>query len=278
MPDPRLEQAISDIVDRALAEDDADRDLTTLATVPADARGTARLVARATGVIAGLDAFRAVFERLGAVTIELLVADGDRVEAGAIVARLHGPMRALLTGERTALNLVQHLSGVATQTRAFVDAAPDAVIRDTRKTTPGLRLLEKAAVAAGGGTNHRLSLADQILIKDNHLAVAGGVRAAVEAARREVRGAWVEVECDTLEQLDDALEAGADEVLLDNMRIEELAEAVRRTGDRARTEASGGITLDAIAAVAATGVHAISVGALTHSAPALDLSLEVEAG
>jgi nicotinate-nucleotide pyrophosphorylase (carboxylating) len=151
-------------------------------------------------------------------------------------------------------------------------------VRDTRKTTPGLRLLEKAAVAAGGGTNHRMSLADAFLIKDNHVAVAGGIRPAVEAARASVRGAWVEVECDTLEQVAEALEAKADEILLDNMSINELDQAVKLIGDRARTEASGGVTLETIDAIAATGVNAVSVGALTHSAPAIDFSLEVIPG
>ena len=277
MRDLRLEEAIDAIVAAALAEDAADQDLTTLATVPADARGTARLIAREACTIAGLDAFRAVFTRLGGVEIDAAADDGDDVAAGATVATLRGSLRSLLTGERTALNLLQHLSGIATQTRRFVEAAPDATIRDTRKTTPGLRILEKVAVAAGGGTNHRMSLADQILIKDNHIAVAGSVRAAVEAARASARGAWIEVECDALDQLEDAIAAGADEILLDNMSIEDLTEAVRRVSDRVRTEASGGITLETIAAVAGTGVHAISIGALTHSAPSIDLSLEVEA-
>lgn len=262
------------VIDAALAEDAADRDVTSLAIVPADLEGSARLVAREGCTLAGLSTVEAVFRALGARTT-LFAHDGDRVEAGAIVATVQGPVRALLAGERTALNFVQHLSGIATLTRRFVDAAAGVQIRDTRKTTPGLRRLEKAAVLVGGGVNHRMSLADRTLIKDNHLAVAGGVSDAVKVCRDHAPALWVEVEADTLEQVADAVDAGADEVLLDNMTPVMLREAVALVAGRCALEASGGVTLKSVAEIAATGVGAISVGALTHSAPAIDLTFEI---
>jgi nicotinate-nucleotide pyrophosphorylase (carboxylating) len=266
-------EALAEIVRRALAEDRADDDVTTLATVPPDASGVGRLLAKEACVLGGTEAFIATFEAVGDlfVTIE---PDGTAVIPEMSVATVTGPLRPILTAERTALNFVQQLSGVATLTRAFVDAAPNVEIRDTRKTTPGLRALEKRAVRAGGGVNHRTDLSAAILIKDNHIAACGSMEAAIAAARET--GRWVEVECETLGQVRAAVEAGADEILLDNMSVPELSEAVRLIAGRARTEASGGVTLDTVAAIAKTGVDAISVGALTHSARAVDLSLEIE--
>jgi nicotinate-nucleotide pyrophosphorylase (carboxylating) len=264
-------------VRRALEEDDAWNDVTTHAAVPAGSKGRARLVAREACVVAGMDAFAATFTEFDpSVAVVILTPDGEQARAGAKIATVEGRLRSIITAERTALNFAQRLSGIATLTRAFVDASGGAEIRDTRKTTPGLRALEKAAVRAGGGTSHRGSLGEAILIKDNHIVAAGGVGAAVESAR--ANAVHVEVECDTLEQVQEALEAGADEILLDNMDLETLRKAaalVREHGRR--TEASGGVTLDTVAAIAETGVDSISVGALTHSAPAIDLSLEVEA-
>lgn len=277
MDDGALAAARRAVVRAALSEDRAHQDLTTHAVIPAGTEGVASLVAREACVLAGLDAFIAVFDELGRVRVETSHADGDMIETGATVARVEGPLRLLLAAERTALNLIQHLSGIATHTSRFVEAAGTVEVRDTRKTTPGLRLLEKAAVIAGGGKNHRMTLADQILIKDNHIAVAGGIVAAIERAREYARGAWIEVECDTLDQVSAAVDAQADELLLDNMPPAMLAEAVALVGGRCKTEASGGITLETIAEIAATGVDAISVGAVTHSAPAIDLSLEIEA-
>lgn len=264
---------LTEVVRRALAEDRADDDVTTQATVPSDRVGAAQLVAREPCVVAGLDVFCETFEHLGAHA-EVLVRDGEGVGAGGVIATVAGPMRSILSGERTALNFVQRLSGIATLTRAFVDAAGRAAILDTRKTTPGLRTLEKAAVLAGGGRNHRRDLASAVLIKDNHLMVAGSVSAAV-AASRAAGATEVQVECDTLEQVSEALDAGAERILLDNMDLETLRKAVALVDGRARTEASGGITLETVTSIAATGVDEISVGALTHSARAIDLSLEV---
>jgi nicotinate-nucleotide pyrophosphorylase (carboxylating) len=261
-------------VDRWLAEDVGDGDLTSLAVVDEDATCTARLLVKEPGVVCGLDVASEVFDRLGA-TLDSLAADGDAVEPGA-VARVEGPARGVLAGERLALNVLGRLSGIATLTRRYVDAVDGtgAVILDTRKTTPGLRGLEKHAVACGGGQNHRLGLYDGILIKDNHLRLAGSIGEAVVRARES--GIPVEVECDTVAQVREALAAGADSILLDNMTVPELREAVGLARGRSRLEASGGVTLETVRAIAETGVDFISVGALTHSAPALDVSLEVE--
>jgi len=231
------------------------------------------VVAKEPGLVCGLDVAAAVFEALGA-RLEALVADGDRVEPGP-VARVDGPARAVLTGERLALNLIARLSGIATLTSRFVEAVggTGATILDTRKTTPGLRELEKYAVRCGGATNHRLGLFDGVLIKDNHLRLAGSIGEAI--ARARATGLAVEVECDTLDQVAEALDAGADRILLDNMNLDELGEAVALVGSRAETEASGGVTLDTVRAIAETGVDFVSVGALTHSARSLDVSLEV---
>lgn len=268
------------IVRRALVEDlGRGGDVTTDAIVEADRTATARIVARRGGVIAGLTLGSLAFSLLDdRVVVDARIDDGDRIEPGAVVAELFGPARAILTGERTALNLLVRLSGIATATRSLVDlvATTHAKITDTRKTTPGLRALERYAVACGGGTNHRFGLDDGVLIKDNHLIVAGSIHAAVAAARAAVgHMVKIEVEVDTLEQLRDALDEPIDAVLLDNMTVPELTQAVRIVGRRVITEASGGVTPENVLEVARSGVGVISVGWLTHSAPALDLSLEI---
>jgi nicotinate-nucleotide pyrophosphorylase (carboxylating) len=255
-------------------------DVTTDAVVGAGTAAAARIVARREGRLAGGGIAAAVFRQLEpALALEQPVCDGSDLEAGAEVLRLRGSARAILVGERTALNLLGHLCGVATLTRAYVRAVAGSSARVvcTRKTMPGLRALEKYAVRCGGGANHRFGLDDAVLIKDNHLAVAGGVRAAVERVRSTVGHlVKIELEVDTLEQLEAALETRVDAVLLDNMDLASLREAVRLVGGRCTTEASGGIDLESAAAIAATGVDLLSVGALTHSAPWLDVSLEAE--
>jgi nicotinate-nucleotide pyrophosphorylase (carboxylating) len=261
----------------ALAEDVGEGDVTTEATIDPDASGEAELVLREPGVVCGLDVAEAVFHALDSeLRFEHLVEEGTLVDSATAVARLSGPLRPILTGERTALNFLGRLSGIATLTRRYVDAVAGtgAAILDTRKTTPGLRVLEKHAVAVGGGRNHRLALDDGVLVKDNHLRAAGSIREAVERLRA-VTHLPIEVECDTLEQVSQALAAGADAILLDNMGVAKLREAVALAGGRARLEASGGVTLDNVRAVAETGVDEISVGALTHSARSLDVSLEL---
>jgi nicotinate-nucleotide pyrophosphorylase (carboxylating) len=270
-----------DLVRGALREDlGRAGDLTTEAIVPSDAVGRARVVARSRGVISGVAVLERVFALLDPrVRVEIAVGDGGAVEPGATVATISGPLRAILTGERTALNFVGRLSGIATATARLVAlvAGTRATIVDTRKTTPGLRALEKAAVRHGGGANHRFGLDDAILIKDNHVAVAGGIVPAIAAARACAGHlVKIEVEVDTLEQLDQALAHGADIVLLDNFSPAQLREAVARTAGRALLEASGGIDATTIRAVAESGVDLISVGALTHSAPALDVGLDLE--
>jgi len=257
-----------------LAEDFGEGDLTTDALVSEEATGEASMLLKERGVVCGLEVAHAVFAELDpGVRFDQLAADGDQTEGE--VARLEGRARALLGGERLALNLLGRLSGIATITRRYVDAVTGtgAEILDTRKTTPGLRLLEKYAVRCGGGTNHRLALDDGILIKDNHLRVAGSIGAAVELA--QATGEEVEVECDTLEQVEEAVAAGADIILLDNMTPALLVQAVVLTGGRAKLEASGGVTLENVRAIAETGVDFVSIGALTHSARALDVSMEV---
>jgi nicotinate-nucleotide pyrophosphorylase (carboxylating) len=274
--------AIADIVARALAEDVGSGDVTTAATVAPDARAVATITQKAPGVIFGLQPARLVFESLEpSIEFEALVAEGVWRERGE-VARVTGGARALLTGERTALNFLQRLSGVATMSARCVRAVADAVgpggpvILDTRKTTPGLRDLEKAAVAAGGATNHRAGLYDAILIKENHSASAGGVAAAVRRARELAPELPLEVECRSIAEVDEALRAGATSLLLDNMSPDQLRAAVGHVAGRATLEASGGVTLATLKDVAGTGVDFISVGAMTHSAPALDLSLLLE--
>lgn len=265
----------------ALREDlGAAGDVTSSATVPAGAQGRGRVVARAEGRVAGLPMVAEVFRLVDAgVRFEALVTDGSDVAAGDVLAIVSGAARSLLAGERVALNLLGHLSGVATATRQAVGAAGDDGPRvvDTRKTTPGLRALEKYAVRAGGGGNHRFGLYDAILVKDNHIALAGGVGPATTLARAG-RGhtVVVEVEVDSLAQLEEALAAGADVVLLDNMGLADLGRAVDMARGRAMTEASGGITAQEVTDVAATGVDVISLGWITHSAPALDVALEMD--
>ena len=270
--------SVETLAQRTLEEDLAGGvDVTSVATVPADLRGTAAFVPRQPGVVAGIAVAMACLDVAGAVDYELVRSDGPAA-AGEQVLRATGLVRGLLTGERSALNLLCHLSGVATATAAWVAAVEGtgARIRDTRKTTPGLRALEKAAVVVGGGVNHRMSLSDAALVKDNHVLAAGGVTAAFEAVRREFPGLDVEVECDTVEQVSDVVAAGADLVLLDNMSLEDMRAAVEICKPKGvRTEASGGLTLERARPVALTGVDYISVGALTHSAPVLDLGMDL---
>ncbi len=267
------------LIAAGLAEDVGTGDITTDAIVSADLQATADIVVREPGVVCGLELAGDVFKALDpAIQVEHRAEDGDRIsEPPSVVATLEGNARAILTGERLALNLLQRASGIATATRAYADAIAGTGVEllDTRKTAPGLRLLDRHAVRCGGGTNHRFGLSDAVLIKDNHIAIAGGVEAAVAAVLKNNPGVSIEIEVDTLDQLSDALLTGADVVLLDNMPPATLREAVRETAGRARLEASGGITLDTIAEVAATGVDAISIGALTHSVSALDIALEV---
>ncbi len=281
------EPAFAGLVAAALAEDVGDGDRTSAATVPADARARARIVQKGPGVIAGLEVAAEAFRQCGAGRLEVLAAAGEwRDEVPADVARVEGPARALLAAERVALNFVGHLSGVASLTARFAAAAGEggpAAILDTRKTTPGLRALEKAAVRAGGGVNHRMGLYDEILIKENHIAFAGGLGDAVARARAAEPELPVVIEARDAGEVEAALAAAPDRILLDNMTPPELSEAVAardriaaRGGGPVDLEASGGVSLETIAAVAATGVDYISVGALTHSAPALDVSLLLE--
>lgn len=271
---------IADAVRRALAEDLGPAgDVTTLATVPLDSVATARFVARQPGVVAGLAAAAAAFEAIGPgqVHFEPTVEDGTAIAAGDELARVHGPVRVVLTAERTALNFLCHLSGVATLTRRWADAieGTGARIRDTRKTMPGLRVLEKYAVVCGGGVNHRMSLSDAALVKDNHVVAAGGVVAAFERVRADYPGLAIEIEVDTVAQAREVIDAGADLVLLDNMTPDDMRAVVAYAAGRAKLEASGGLRLDNARAVAETGVDYLSVGALTHSAPALDIGLDM---
>jgi nicotinate-nucleotide pyrophosphorylase (carboxylating) len=273
---------IERVVAMALEEDAPFGDVTSQTFVPAQTTATAELVAREPGVFAGAEVFEVAMTALDdTVKVTLLTTDGDDFRAGRVLARVEGSARAILQAERVALNLVQRMCGVATLTASYV-AAVDAVtgaharVVDTRKTTPGLRALERHAVRCGGGHNHRYSLSDAVMAKDNHLAVVDDIGAAIRRARAELPHTMhLEVEIDRLDQLDEVLAAGPDTIMLDNFSLDELVEGVRRIDGRAIVEASGGITLDTIAAVAATGVDVISVGALTHSVRALDLGLDV---
>jgi nicotinate-nucleotide pyrophosphorylase (carboxylating) len=269
--------AVDALVRNALAEDLGAGDLTTRLTVPAEKRARAEVSAKEAAVVAGLPLIRKVCTAAGGhVDVREQVSDGARVINADVLASLSGPAHTLLATERVILNLLQHLSGIATFTARFVTAVSGSGCRivDTRKTTPGLRVLEKYAVRVGGGFNHRSGLDDGILIKNNHITAAGGVTAAVGAARVGApHGLKVEVECSTSAEVDEALAAGAEIILLDNMTVDELARAVPRIGGRALVEASGGITLNNVAAVAATGVDIISIGALTHSVQAVDLHM-----
>lgn len=280
---------VQTVIDRTVREDlDGGVDITSVATVPAGQRSVVTFGARADGCLAGLDIACAVVETVCGpdnVSIERVRSDGDRVRSGDVIARVSAPTRSMLTAERTALNLMCHLSGVATATAKWVDAVEGtgAVIRDTRKTTPLLRRMEKYAVRCGGGQNHRMSLSDAALVKDNHIAAAGGVEKAFSLIRAAAGSLPIEIEVDTIEQLQVAIAAGADVVLLDNMPPDVMRHAVQvaadhrsRTGQDVLLEASGGLTLDNARSVAETGVHFISVGGLTHSSPILDIGLDFE--
>ena len=276
---PLSDLLIEPVVRAALAEDlGRAGDITSEACVEAEARLRVQFAARAAGVIAGLDCARLAMAAMDpAIRFSAQRRDGDSVGAGEVLARVEGNARAILAAERTALNLLGRLSGVATLTRTYVDqvAGCKAVIVDTRKTTPGLRTLEKYAVRCGGGVNHRFGLDDAILIKDNHVAACGGVGRALERAKAAAGHlVRIEVEVDSLGQLDEALPYAPDVVMLDNFSLEDLREAVRRTAGRVRLEASGGVTLQTVRAIAETGVDVISVGALTHSAAVLDIGLD----
>ena len=277
-PQPLDRGQYRDLVRRALEEDLAGGDITTDAIFGQRDRARGVFLAKSPCIIAGLDVALEAFLQLDAgVMAEWHVHDGGKCTAGATIGHLTGTARALLSGERTALNFLQHLSGIATLTRQFVDAAGGRVtILDTRKTTPTLRALEKYAVRMGGATNHRMSLNDGVMIKDNHIRLGGGIANTVAQVRGFGAKPSIEVEVETLKQVDQALQAGADTLLLDNMTTDDIREAVRRTRGRAKTEISGGVTLARIAELAATGADFVSIGALTHSAPAVDISFEIE--
>ncbi|HEY0019673.1 MAG TPA: carboxylating nicotinate-nucleotide diphosphorylase [Longimicrobium sp.] len=283
-PSMTLPSSALALIDAALAEDVGPGDFTTLWTVPAERQAEGRIVAKASGVVAGSEIAVEVFRRVDpSLRVVVDAADGTAVEPGDLAMTIRGSARSILTGERLALNFMQRLSGVATVTRRYVRAVEGTGARviDTRKTTPGMRALEKAAVVAGGGANHRFGLHDMVMIKDNHIAAAGGITAAVEAVRRRNdRALRVEVETTNLDEVREALAAGADRIMFDNMSVELMRQAValvRAADPRPETEASGGITLDTIRGYAETGVDFVSVGALTHSAPSLDLSLQLSA-
>lgn len=270
---------LPEIVRRALTEDIGSGDVTTLYTVPKTTEASGRIVAKSAGVIAGLPVVAEVFRQVDAsLVLTLSAEDGDSVEAGTVLCEIRGSARSILTGERVALNFLQRLSGIATKTAYFVSlvAGTEARIVDTRKTTPGLRSLEKYAVRMGGGFNHRFGLYDAVLIKDNHIQAVGSIADAVhQAFALAPHTMTVTVECDTLAQVQEAVDAEADIILLDNMTLDELRQAVYIIGKDAATEASGGVNEESVAAIAATGVSIISVGALTHSAAALDISLDL---
>jgi nicotinate-nucleotide pyrophosphorylase (carboxylating) len=269
---------LSDIVRRALAEDVGPGDVTTDATVPASQRARGVLLVKQACVLAGEAVVCETFRQLDPATVVTFSRhDGEECVPGDVIALVEGTARTLLVGERTALNFLQRMSGIATRTRQFVAAAAGRItVLDTRKTTPTLRALEKYAVRAGGGANHRIGLYDAVLIKDNHVRLAGGVRPAIAAVRAHAPGLTVEVEAQQLSEVDEALQVGADIILIDNMSLDDVREAVRRAKGRARIEISGGVTLERIPALASTGADYVSVGALTHSAPAVDLSFELE--
>jgi nicotinate-nucleotide pyrophosphorylase (carboxylating) len=271
--------AYENVVRCALAEDVGSGDVTTQATVPAGTRGVGVLLAKSDLVVAGLDVAHAVFTAVASgavIRFDRLAAEGERVDAGSELALVDGPAAVLLTAERTALNLLQRMCGIATAARRYVDAAGGRLtILDTRKTTPMLRAIEKYAVRAGGATNHRFGLYDQVLIKDNHVRLAGGISRAIAAARRSAPTLTVEIEAQTVAEAIEAADAGADVILLDNLTTPELREAVARIARRAKTEISGGVTLDRIPELATTGADFVSVGALTHSVQAVDISFEI---
>lgn len=270
---------LAPFIEAALREDLRSGDITTDAIFPRDAQGRAQMTMREDGVLAGVHLARLAFATLGGVRVEIHKNDGDNLKAGDRVLEVQGSARSILSGERVALNFVQRMSGIATLTQQFVAETEGtrAKIADTRKTTPTLRLLEKYAVRCGGGSNHRFALDDMILVKDNHIALCGGLANAVERARKSVGHAVkIEVECDTLAQVREAIEARADIVLLDNMTPEVLRQAVEIVGGRALCEASGGVNLQTVRAIAQSGVDIVSVGALTHGARSLDIGLDIE--
>lgn len=275
---PLPPDAYRDIVRRALAEDVGTGDVTTDATVDAGQRARGLFIVKAPCVLAGGDVAAEVFRQVEPdIAVTFTRRDGDRCRPGDVVGEVVGLARSLLIGERTALNFLQRLSGVASLARAFVDAAAGhIVVLDTRKTTPTLRVLDKYAVAAGGATNHRFGLFDAILIKDNHVRLAGGVAAAVARCRARRPDLRLEIEAQTLDEVDQAVAAGADIVLVDNMSLDDVREAVRRAAGRSQIEISGGVSLERIDALARTGADFVSAGALTHSAPAVDISFEIE--
>jgi nicotinate-nucleotide pyrophosphorylase (carboxylating) len=269
-----------DLIKRALAEDlQGGQDITSVATVSGSERVVADFVSRKAGVIAGIDMAHAVLEEVGLTDIAVLVQDGASVKQGEVLMTVRGDTRAILLAERTALNFLGHLSGIATLTRTWVDAiaGTKCEIRDTRKTTPGMRLLEKYAVRMGGGTNHRMSLSDAALIKDNHIAAAGGVAQAFTKVQAEFPTSEIEIEVDTLDQLREVLPLKPDLVLLDNMSPAQCAEAVSSVAGATKREASGGISLENAKAYASTGVNFLAIGALTHSAPVFDIGLDLRA-
>ena len=280
IPDGLDENVVERVIQDALDEDlGLGGDITSYATIDEGARFSGVFSAREKMVVAGIDiAGRVFFALSDDITWKTEISDGEIADAGTILARIEGPARALLAGERTALNLLQHLSGIATTTREYVDAIKDtsAVILDTRKTIPGLRDLAKYATRTGGATNHRMRLDDAVLIKDNHIAACGGITVAIKAAQAQSLKP-IEVECDTMEQVEQAVNAGADTILLDNMRADELSNAVKLIAGRAKTEASGGVRLETVQAIADTGVDGVSVGRLTQSARAVDIGLDWQA-
>ena len=269
---------IKKLISEALTEDIGTGDITTMSCVSADAVSKGQFIAKETGVVCGIELLTKVFAALDErVRVLPRLKDGDSVESGEVIAEVKGSSRAILTGERTALNFIRHLSGIATQTNAAVKSisGTNTQIVDTRKTTPGLRVLEKYAVHCGGGKNHRFGLSDGVLIKDNHIVAAGGIKQAVDLARQTAPHTLkIEVETETLAQIDEALGAGADIIMLDNMSVQQMTEAVKHIGGRAISEASGNMGGKDLKAVADTGVNFISIGALTHSVKALDISLK----
>jgi len=279
MQPPLPPEELDAFVTSTLAEDVGSGDVTSEATIPESAHFRAAIAAREDMVVAGLPLAIALIERLAPdARVTVAHQDGEKIAKGEVIAHVEAPARALLTAERSALNILQHLSGIATNTRTYVDliAGTGAKLLDTRKTIPGLRLVEKYAVRMGGGHNHRIGLYDAVLIKDNHIGVAGGVTAAVKACRAHT-DLKIQVECDTLAQVSEALAAGADSLLLDNMGPDRLCEAVALVDGRVPLEASGGVRLDTIRAIAETGVDYISVGRLTQSSPAIDIGMDFEA-
>ena len=277
-----LDEQVVPVIQRALAEDIGDGDVTTVSTVPPDTFYVGKMIAKADGIVAGLSVARLTFDLVaadqgvgGQVEFNAAVQEGEAVTRGTVIATVRGPGRVLLTAERTALNFLQRMSGIATLTAQYVAAVhgSKAKILDTRKTVPGLRLLDKAAVALGGGTNHRHGLYDMVLIKENHIAAAGGIRAAVERVRaHDTRQRPIEVEVQTLAELEEALALQVDQIMLDNMNLEQMRAAVRFVNGQTPLEASGNVSLETVAAIAATGVDYISVGKLTHSVEAFDIS------